>query len=182
MDLLDCVKRARATRDFTNESVAKDDIRFLLDVARRAGSGKNRQPWTFIVIEDEERRKKLASFGEYTSPLEQASAGILIMHDIRRRDDDDINFNEFDCGRAVQNLVLAAASRGLGTVPQSISDQSAAEDLVAAPDDKAVLLAIAVGHPEAEPTNTIEGEAKEDVLLDSGRQSLEEVVYWERHG
>lgn len=175
------MKRARATRNFSGKSVSEDEIRFLLDVARRAGSGKNRQPWTFVVVRDDERRKTLSSFGDYASPLEQAPAGIVVMKDVRDSDDSDLNFNEFDCGRAVQNLGLAAASRGLGAVPQSIRDRAAAEELLAVPDDKEVLLAVAVGWPEDESDDTIEGRDKETELQETGRQPLEAVVHWERY-
>jgi nitroreductase len=181
MELLECVNRARATRDFADDPVTEDDVRFLLDTARRAGSGKNRQPWTFVVVRDDERRETLASFGEYASPLEQAPVGIVVLSDIRGSDDDDADFNEFDCGRAVQNLVLAAASRGIGTVPQSIRDLAAAEELLSVPPDKELLVVMAVGHPKRGPDDEIEGIDKEKVLFDTGRRPLDEVVHSERH-
>lgn len=181
MEFLDCVGRARATRSFSDEPVATDDIEFLVEVARMAGSGKNRQPWTFVAVRDAERRETLSSLGDYASPLSEAPVGIVVLTQVRPDDDADLNFDEFDCGRATQNLVLAAAMRGLGTVPQSIRDRAAARELLAVPDDKEVFIAIAVGWPADDPDDVIEGRDKEQVLLETGRRPLDEVLHWERH-
>lgn len=64
-----------------------------------------------------DRRSRLAEFGSYTTPLRNAPLGIVIAvdgSDSRHRHEHDV----FDCGRAAQNLMLAATDRGLGTCPQ----------------------------------------------------------------
>lgn len=181
MDFSDCVSRAKATRSFRDEPVSKDDIRFIVDVARRAGSGKNRQPWSFVVVRDAERRERLSSFGDYASPLAVAPVGVVVLKQGRPEEDPDLNYNDFDCGRATQNLVLAAAQRGLGTVLQSIRDRDGAAALLSVPDDKEVLIAIAVGWPDEDPDATIEGRDRDEVLVETSRRPLDAVLYWEQH-
>jgi len=91
----------------------------------------------------------------------------------------DLNYDVFDCGRAFQNLKLAATDRGLGSVPQGIHREKAA-NLLAVPESKTVLIALAVGHP-ADEDETIEGADKSDVLEDMGRHAVDDLVHWETH-
>ena len=178
MDLRECIRRDRATRAYTDDSVSRETIEELLDVARRAGSGKNRQPWSFLVVRDPDRLETLASFGRYTTPLERAPVGIVLLVE-NRGDERPLSQDIFDCGRAFQNLKLAATEAGLGSVPQAVDTEEAGEFLEV-PDGKTILIVLAVGHP-AEPDDTIEGEPKADVLEDTGRRPLEELVHWETH-
>ncbi len=178
MDLTTCIKRDRATREFTDEQVAEGDIRAVIDAARRSGSGKNRQPWSFVVVQDPERRADLAALGKYATPLREAPVAIVLLMDVRD-EEVDLNYDVFDCGRAFQNLKLASRDRGLGSVPQGIHREKAAT-LLEVPESKTVLIALALGHP-ADGDDTIEGEDKSAVLEDMGRGSLDELLHWETH-
>lgn len=176
MELTEAIRADRATRQFTDEPVSDEELETVLDLARQSGSGKNTQPWEFVVLRDRERLARLSTFGTYTSPLAACAAGILIVVDA-----DASRMNAFDCGRLAQNLMLAATSRGLGTVPQALSDSDDLREFLALPDDKEVLIGIALGHPDVEADDRIEGERKERVLSSMGRQDLEELLHWEQY-
>lgn len=178
MEFSELLRRDRATRAFTDQQVAAEDIRVVIDAARQSGSGKNTQPWSFVVVRDRDRREKLAALGEYTTPLRRAPVGIVLVMD-DRQSGRPRNAAVFDCGRAFQNMKLAATDRGLGSVPQSV-DRDAADELLGVPDGKRVLIALALGHPDT-PEDTIEGQDKEDVLAGLDRESLEELVHWETY-
>lgn len=180
MELATCIKSARATRAFSNETVDQTTIEELIDYARRAGSGHNRQPWTFIALTDRDRIDTLASFGNYTTPLTDAPVGIVLAvdkGDSSRRNEHNI----FDCGRAAQNLFLGAVELGLGTVPQGISDREQAAKFLELPDSKRVLMAIAVGYPADTPAATIEGVPKYEELHHPGRKPVADVLHWDTH-
>lgn len=178
MDLRACIDRDRATRAFTDEPVPEATIRSLLDAARRAGSGKNRQPWSFVVVREAARKRALAATGTYTTPLRTAPVGIVTLVS-DRADGSHTPTDVFDCGRAFQNLKLAATDAGLGSVPQYV-DPDASAELLELPEDTHVLLALAVGHP-ADEEGTIEGRPSEAVLERTGRRALEDVLHWETH-
>lgn len=180
MDVSDCIEADRATRDFADREVTDASIEELVDSARRAGSGHNRQPWTFIALRNRERLETLAGFGEYTTPLRRAPAGIVFVID-RSENELHRRHDIFDCGRAAQNLMLTAAANGLGTVPQAFHDRDAAEEFLGLPADKVPLIAIAVGYPAEEPDETIEGVAKEEELTSMGREPITDVLFWETH-
>jgi nitroreductase len=59
MDLLEALRTNPATRDFTDEPVPDDVVAELLDVARFAPSGGNRQPWRVAVVRDRALRRRL---------------------------------------------------------------------------------------------------------------------------
>lgn len=179
MELDTCIKSARATRSFSNEPVDRTVIEQLIDYARRAGSGHNRQPWTFIALTDRDRIDALASYGNYTTPLTNAPAGIVIAVD--KGDGRRNEHNIFDCGRAAQNLVLGAVEIGLGTVPQGISDREEAAQFLKLPDTKRILMAIALGYPAESPATTIEGVPKFEELHHPSRKPVDEVLHWDTH-
>jgi nitroreductase len=54
-----CLRTLRSVREFLPDDVSPQAIEFVIDHARRAGSGSNRQPWRFIVVRDAELRTQL---------------------------------------------------------------------------------------------------------------------------
>ena len=60
MDLSEGLRTNPAIRDFTDEPVDDSVIAELLDVARFAPSGGNRQPWHVAVVKDRQLRQQLA--------------------------------------------------------------------------------------------------------------------------
>lgn len=180
MDLTECIRADRATRDFADRAVTDETIERLVDSARRVGSGHNRQPWTFLALRDRTRLDALADCGDYTTPLRRAPAGIVVAVD-RNEDELHRRHDVFDCGRAAQNLMLTATANGLGTVPQAFHDREGAGDLLGLPAGKQVLIGIALGYPADDPDETIEGVAKEEELDDVGRKPVAELLHWETH-
>jgi nitroreductase len=72
---------------------------------------------------------------------------------------------------AVQNMMLAARARGLGTVLTTLhlGAEQAVKDLLGIPDDVATVAIIPIGHPE--------GEWKKPV-----RRPSEELTHWDQWG
>jgi nitroreductase len=60
MELADALRTNPSIRDFTDEPVDRATVAALLDLARFAPSGGNRQPWHVAVIEDRRLRRQLA--------------------------------------------------------------------------------------------------------------------------
>ena len=59
MELRDVVRTTPATREFTDEPVTDEQLFAILDVARFAPSGGNRQGWRVIVLRDEATRRAI---------------------------------------------------------------------------------------------------------------------------
>lgn len=60
MELFEAIKGRRSIRKFKNESIPKEDILEIVDAARRAPSGHNRQPWHFIIVRNRKVLEEMA--------------------------------------------------------------------------------------------------------------------------
>ena len=60
MELYDVLRTTFAARDFTNDPISDDTVFKILDRARFAPSGGNRQGWRVIVVRDQKTREALA--------------------------------------------------------------------------------------------------------------------------
>lgn len=72
MELSDVMRTTAAVRDFTDEAVPDAVLHEILDDARFAPSGGNRQGWHVVVVEDPVQRRRLADlcapvYGEYAA-------------------------------------------------------------------------------------------------------------------
>src|SRR4051812_12650036 len=59
MELVDALRTTGAVRDFTDEPIADDVLYRVLDTARFAPSGGNRQGWRVIVVRNQATRAAL---------------------------------------------------------------------------------------------------------------------------
>lgn len=61
MEVLDAIRRRRSIRNYKPDQIPKDVLDKLLEALKLAPSAGNRQPYKFIIVMDEETRKKLAA-------------------------------------------------------------------------------------------------------------------------
>ncbi len=59
MDVCEAIGKRRSIRKFKPDPIPEEKIRLLLESARLAPSGTNTQPWRFIVVKDDNTKKKL---------------------------------------------------------------------------------------------------------------------------
>jgi nitroreductase len=62
MDVFEVINTTRAMRRLKPDPVPDELVWKVLDAAIRAPSGGNRQPWNFIVIRDDDTKKKIAEW------------------------------------------------------------------------------------------------------------------------
>lgn len=77
MELRDAIRSTGAVRRFTADAVGQATVRSILDDARFAPSGANRQPWRVALVEDRLIRRELATLMQpvWDEYLEAAMAG-----------------------------------------------------------------------------------------------------------
>lgn len=103
----------RSVRRFEEgKKIPRGDVEDLLKIAMYAPSGCNRQPWEFIVVEDEETKDKIMQIHPHASFLKDASAAIIVCGDTTQQLDE--NFWVVDTSAATENLLLALHGKGLG--------------------------------------------------------------------
>jgi nitroreductase len=92
----------------------------------------------------------------------------------------DWAFVVLDIGRAAQNIMLAAAARGLGSCPVTLHDEPAARSALGFPDDHECRWVIALGYPDTEAEDAQRAERRRAGM--SGRRPLAELAHWGNWG
>ena len=79
MELLEAMRTTGAVRAFTDESVSDETIRSILDAARFAPSGGNRQSWHVIVVRDGATRRTVRDIylGAWHEYVAHVLAGVV---------------------------------------------------------------------------------------------------------
>lgn len=98
-----------AVREYEDKPVAPETLRRILDSAHLTASSRNGQPWHFVVIQDGEKIRRLASLA--TSGPYMANAPLVVAVAVER----DSPYGHSDAGRAIQSMVLTAWSEGIGS-------------------------------------------------------------------
>ena len=146
-DVYDFILGLRAIRSYRDEPLSNEDLGAVLEAGRWTGSSKNRQSWTFVAITDRERLAGLAEHGDFTQPVRDSVATIVLVQ--------DPGGNMFDIGRAAQNMMLAAKAIGVASCPITLHRDHDAARFIGAPPEAVVRYAIALGYPadDAAPAN-----------------------------
>ena len=118
-DLSKIIKERRSVRAFLEDEIPSEIMDQVLESAIWAPSSCNRQPWHFVIVKKPEVKKgismALASKGARKILL-SAPAVIVVCIDMSRYWGLKGNLAPFlDAGVAIQNILLSAHSKGLGT-------------------------------------------------------------------
>lgn len=162
-DPYEAVLGLRVVRKYRAEPVSNEDATAILEAGRWTGSAKNRQDWAFLVVDDPEQQARLADCGQFSQPVRDAR---LIIVPIRLPDG-----YEFDIGRVSQNMMLAAAARGVGSCPVTLHDDECAAEVLGLPPDHQARYALCFGYPDMEAE--VELRAARSM---GGRKSLADLV------
>ena len=174
--ILELIKSRRSTRRFKPDTVSDEDLNAVLEAARWAPSGENAQPWKFIVIKNKELMNKIVELLPYKKfQAFLKNAPILIGVLVNRKKS---AWAVLDGALCVQNLMLEAWSRGLGTcfsawyptVPLPVEEK--VKDLLNMPTNWMIITFTPLGYPVDEPEQAYRLPAK--------RKPLEELVSFEK--
>ncbi len=114
-EVLRVIRERRSIRKFTPEKVDKKLIEIILEAGRWAPSGLNNQPWRFVlVLEDEKKKSSLAACTKYGKIIQGAPALIVVLIDREVMYNSTKDYQAI--GACIQNMLLAIHALGLGGV------------------------------------------------------------------
>ena len=180
ISLFEAIHTQRAIRRFTDELVSDEVIQRILEAAVRAPSGRNTQPWRFIVIRDADTKRKIGDY--YRRACEVAGIGQEPIPGLSKKVNESVTHLAFHMGEvpvlilacyeylnedaagsstlltgssiypAVQNLLLAARALGLGTALTTVHSMFEAEikALLTIPASVQTAALIPLGYPSPE--------------------------------
>jgi nitroreductase len=171
MDAIDAIQRRTSVRRFRPDPVPRATIERLLDCAVRAPNHKLSEPWRFAVLTGPARdafaeiraRHRLKRYTDHASPEAVAGAEkvrretletpafIVVMTVVNS----DAITREEDYGAvmmAIENLIIAAQSLGLGTYLRSggIMSEPALAELAGLADGQRIVGVLSLGYPAEE--------------------------------
>jgi len=65
--MMEVINLRRSIRNYADTPVSEENLRMILEAARRAPSGENYQPWRFVVIRDKANKDFLSMVGKGAS-------------------------------------------------------------------------------------------------------------------
>jgi len=167
MDLYEAIKSRCSVRSYLNKPVEQEKLDRILDAARLAPSGSNRQPWKFVVVRDAEMRKKLVpacSNQEFVGQAPVVIAGVGLMPD--RIMSCGVPGDPVDVAIALEHVALAATAEGLGTCWIGSFHQDQIRALLGVPVNAKVIEVMALGYPADHPRPKTRKPMKELVCYD----------------
>jgi nitroreductase len=151
MEFYDVIKTRRSVRSYKPDTIPEEALSKVLDAAKIAPSGSNRQPWKYLLIKNPELRKKIATLSG--GQLWIAEAPIVVVacgSDIK-----------YDCGGymgemsflidsaiGLTHLILAAREEGLGTCWIGLFDNDSIKEILDIPLGWNVAAVTPLGYPK----------------------------------
>jgi nitroreductase len=180
VDVMQAIKERRSVRHYKPDQVKPEDLQAVLEAARLAPSWANTQCWKFVVVRDPETRARLAGAlnpgNPATAAITEAPVVIAACAETGKSGykrgevtTDKGDWFMFDVGIAMQNLVLAAHSLGLGTVHVGLADARKAAEILGLPPGIVFVEMTPLGYPNESPR----------VIP---RKDLSEIVFYEKYG
>ncbi|MCD6529852.1 nitroreductase family protein [Candidatus Bathyarchaeota archaeon] len=172
MEFYEVIRTRRSVRSYSPKPIPEDKLRRVLDAARVAPSGANRQPWKFIVVRNEDLKRKVAEACNHQMFISKAPVVIVACGR-------DIGYNRggymgslsmvMDVTIAMTHLVLAARAEGLGTCWIGAFNNEELKKILEIPPEYNVVAITPLGYP------------KDEAFTQSmNRKSLEEIVCYEK--
>ena len=161
MDTLEAIRKRRSIRHYTADVVPKADLETIVDAARLAATGNNRQPWDFIVVTERATIQQFKPAGPW---IEQASAVIAVVMDPATR------WWVEDGAAAIENMLLAATALGYGSCwveGDALPREAQFKALLGVPAEKRLMALIPIGVAAETPAPE--------------KKSLAQVLHWERY-
>lgn len=154
MDFYEVIRTRRSVRAYRSDPVPEPVLGRVLDAARIAPSGSNRQPTRLVLVQDRERQLQLVPLCGGQDFV--AEAPVLVAACGR-----DIHYSRggymgafsmlIDVAIAVDHLTLAARAEGLGTCWIGSFDNARLKEFFNLPDEYNVVTLTPLGYPVGNP-------------------------------
>ncbi len=170
MKVLEVIQKRQSVRKYKEDPIPEKTLMRVLEAARLAPSGKNFQPWKFIIVKDKALKEKLAqaSAGQFF----MAEAPIIIVgcgfpDDCYARMGRYMKSWSVDVTIALEHLILQAQEEGLGTCWIGSFEEEGVKAILNIPENVKVLALTPLGYPDEIPRFR-------------GRKSLDEIISYDR--
>ncbi len=176
----------RTIRKFRQDPVPDEVIRGIIEAARLAPSGANRQPLKYLIVKEKKLQSELfrhLRFAGYIpdyriEPYERPTLYVLVLVDKRI----PTKYHCYDVGAAVENMMLYAHSKGIGSCWVIAIDRDAIRKLFKIPDYFEIDCCVVFGYPAVksfveDATDSIEYYLDEEGNFRVPKRRFEEIAF-----
>jgi len=173
--VIEAIKKRRSVRSYQSKPIPRDIIKAIIDAGNEAPSAMNSQPWRFVVVDNDEVRKKLLKAArpnarkildlikesdpvryeaitkrlrELPDPIYYSAPVIVFVIGSGR-------YASHSCPLACENMMLAAHSLGLGSCwvgfGSMVTDDEEVKQILDLRDDETIFGPILLGYSEGYP-------------------------------
>ena len=155
MEFYEVINKRRSIRAYKKDPVEDSKLSRILNAARLAPTAANRQPYSLIVVKDEETKLKLKdAYSQewfFTAPV--IVCACALPDDAWKRNDGK-GYVDVDVAIAMDHLILAASAEGLGTCWIAAFKPEVVREVLNIPDNMEPLILTPLGYPETIPEPT----------------------------
>jgi nitroreductase len=178
MDLQEAIRSFRPCRQFQSRPIPPEKLKTVLAAARLAPSQNNLQPWRFVIVQDDERRRLLAQAcvkGRTVAEAPVVVVAFSVEEDIPVTVGGYISAYPLDVAVAIDHLQLAATAEGLGSAWLVDFHEDKVRAVLDVPEGIHPLAIIPLGYPaESNGGTKILSEAE-------GRKSPDEIIAYDSY-
>lgn len=173
MTVEQAIRARHSVKHFSDRPVTRDDIETLLELAVQAPNHRMTEPWHFLVAGDEAKHALARVLGRRkSSKVSDPEAARLVREKVERNtmalpallvvtidlsENPEIREEDFAAAwMAIQNIMLAAVARGLGTHIKTgaVMEDPELREAWRVPEGRRVVAMIELGTPAVEPRVT----------------------------
>ena len=151
MSLIDIIMSRRSIRKYEPKEISQNALEKILEAGRSAPSANNGQPWRFIVLSDPEIKEKL-SHGQWNTFIKNSA--VTIVGCAFEGSEYARKWSTIDTTIAMQNMIIAAWSLGIGSCWVGDFDEAEVRKLLAVPKDWKIISLLSLGYPDEAPETT----------------------------
>jgi len=171
MEILRVIRERRSVRKYKRDPIPDEVLLRVLDAARLSPSGKNLQPWKFIIVKDNSLKDRLAEASRQQYFM--AKAPVIIVA-CGLPDECYAHMGRYmkswpvDVAIAVEHIMLQAQEEGLGTCWIGAFEEEEVKSILNVPANVKVLALTPLGYPDEVPRGR-------------GRKPLDEIISYDSY-
>ena len=159
----EAILKRRSIREFLNREIPRGALEKLVEAARHAPTARNEQPWEFVVITGQDKKRQIAKIVSPNGAFIADCPAVIAVFCLESK-----YYLEDGCA-ATENILLSAADSGIGSCWVAGDKKPYCEELkrlLGAPEKYKLVSIIALGYPKNSPKII-------------PKRTLEEILHWE---
>jgi len=150
MSFFELINKRESCRDFSDKKVDKELLVKCIDASRLSPSACNSQPWSFVVVNSEEKSPLVAKCTQ-TAGLNKFTNNVPAFIVVCEEEAKLIGgvsqkYAQGDVGIAIINICYAATELGLSTCIMGSVDRETLKEVLNLPENKNIRFVLAVGY------------------------------------